>query len=245
MTLLQHTGNTDNAGATSVAKAFAAAVTAGSLLVCIVNSGGSFAATPVTDSNGNTWHQVGTTNGPNADSQIMAMFYAWNANAGATTVTVHWVSTGNDTFSILEFSGILASSDPLDVQNTLKTGSTATGANAITSNSVTPGTANGLAIAAMSDTSGTAPTTTAGTGWTDGDNQPGINAATASVDVEFKVLSGTPATSATWTISVAAHNYQALIAVFKPAAAVPTMGYLRRNRLRPRPFGPPAAARRR
>ncbi len=100
----------------SAALAYSASNQAGDLLLCYIESyGGSGTISSVTDSNGNTWSPVFNSSSNNFN-QPVALFYAYNASAGANTVTVHFtagVSTGG--VYVYEYSGVLSTANPLDV----------------------------------------------------------------------------------------------------------------------------------
>lgn len=96
---------------TSFGLAFDTNVTAGSLLVAVGR--GSDTIT-ISDNNSNTWTQISAAVANYGG--VGAMWYAYNANAGATTITIDTGSTYSDLcLSIAEFSGIVSASDPLDV----------------------------------------------------------------------------------------------------------------------------------
>jgi Putative Ig domain len=69
----------------------------------------------VTDSNGNTWNPVFNVSESTIGGSD-ALYYAYNAKAGANTVTVHFSgSTSHVDMSVFEYSGILSTANPLDV----------------------------------------------------------------------------------------------------------------------------------
>jgi hypothetical protein len=106
------TGNQSGYVTTPLNVALDNPVTAGNFIaLCIINNGGS--ASP-TDSQGNTYIKVeeGTTGG----GAVSSLWYAYNVNGGATTVTVDMGASYTDTVIIIqEFDGVLSTADPLDV----------------------------------------------------------------------------------------------------------------------------------
>lgn len=84
---------------------------AGSLLIAIVNMNASGVLQSITDSNNNTWIQIGTFEA--SFGQQLGMFYVSSCAPGPNTVTIVFSGAGaNLTFALLEFSG--GSVAPLD-----------------------------------------------------------------------------------------------------------------------------------
>jgi hypothetical protein len=99
---------------TSLAATFDTNVTAGNLLVACIGAGNR-TDWVITDNRGNTWTKVrdGAAGGT---TRYGAMWYCWNAVAGATTVTASTVSLAADiSLVIREFSGVDAAANPLNV----------------------------------------------------------------------------------------------------------------------------------
>lgn len=95
------------------AKAFPSAVSAGSLLVCAIDlEVDSATITSVSDSKGNPWTAIGTLQQQLPVGGACQIYYAFNAIAGATTVSVT-PTTGQSVIAIHEYSGIDTVS-PLD-----------------------------------------------------------------------------------------------------------------------------------
>lgn len=92
--------------------AFDSDVTAGSLLVCIVAGYGGVGPAAVSDDVNGAWTRAATAVGTDSVGQL---FYVWNAGAGPTTVTFNGSYPDNDRkLTIIEYSGVKTSADPLD-----------------------------------------------------------------------------------------------------------------------------------
>jgi hypothetical protein len=101
--------------ANSVTCAFPKNVTAGSLIVvCVSQYGGTIMNSSSISDGVNTYHLVGTVTSYTGDAQQrLAIYYAYNVAAGATTITFTGTSTPSISLAIHEYSGI-STSDPLD-----------------------------------------------------------------------------------------------------------------------------------
>lgn len=110
-TLVQSKASVSTGYTASRAVTFDSNVTAGSLIVVVVRADDPIT---VTDNNSNTYTQIAAAVANYGGEG--AMWYAYNANAGATTVTAS-STPGSSDFSVVvkEFSGVLATADPLDV----------------------------------------------------------------------------------------------------------------------------------
>lgn len=119
-------------GASSRNLAFVSDVTAGSLIVVAISSSHSISS--VTDSRGNTYTEAVPYNAHN-----IAIWYAQNAFAGATTVTVNYSgSTSYDSVAIHEYSGV-ATSGALDTTASFSSfGSISAGTDSFTTSNITP-----------------------------------------------------------------------------------------------------------
>lgn len=109
-------GSIQGSGSSSIAKAFGSAVTAGNFLVVTSSQGSTNNNHTIADTNGNTWFTAVTRSvsfGGIID-QRSTIFYAPNAKAGATTVTVSGTNVSD--IGIAEYSGLLTAS-PLDGTN--------------------------------------------------------------------------------------------------------------------------------
>lgn len=101
------------AGSTSLSLAYSSNVTAGNALIVCFFVDGNASSYSVTDNNGNVWAEAIVNISPTLG--LTSCWYATNANAGATTVTVSEIGGTWDyvSMSILEASNISAVS-PLD-----------------------------------------------------------------------------------------------------------------------------------
>ncbi len=177
-----------------------------------------FTTSSVTDNQGNTWIRA-TQGTRTAGGTRPAIFYAYNINEPSGTFTITVAPTIGGTRALVgaavEYSGVLATSDPLDAVAPANTGtSTAptTGTTAVTSQ------ANELAAASMVisvDGAITSPsgytarvTETDNTNWLAGEG-------------DDKILSATGAQSASWTTNSGA--WSASLATFKAAPASRTL----------------------
>ncbi len=136
--LVQTTGATETKAATALTATFPASTASGHLLVLAASvfTGTTNRITSVTDSAGRSWTRIGTyaASGHNSDGEL---WYSANAPA-VTSVTARTKSSSVMAISVLEFSGVLATS-PLDA---------ATGASASsTKPSSGPATATGADLA--------------------------------------------------------------------------------------------------
>lgn len=102
----------------SVALAYTTNNTKGNLLIAYIEFfGGGATLTSITDSQGNSWNPVFSLP-TNNFGQPVYLYYAYNAKAGANTVTANLSgSATSGGFYIYEYSGIVSSEDPLDVQS--------------------------------------------------------------------------------------------------------------------------------
>jgi hypothetical protein len=152
-------------GTTSTARAFASNVVAGNILIAAISAGGLVGSVPVssvTDSQGNTWNQVGTaTQAPAGD--YIQIFYAIAGSSAANTVTANFPgSSQGDTLTIFEFSG-----NGTTLASLLNTSSSNSGtSNAPAAGAVTPSADGCLFFAAEVDSANDAVTITAGTDFT-------------------------------------------------------------------------------
>lgn len=189
-----------NSGAN--AKAFTSNVSAGSVLIAdIYLSDGAATVSSVTDTNGNTWAAIGSIQVMNGAGLI---YYAKNATAGATTVTVT-PSTGGTHVLLHEYSG-LDTSAPLEANVSATGTSTATadsGAATVTAGSLVHGFIFALRVI------------TAGSGFTERTNDAFFN----DVESEDRTAPG-GSVNVTATLADATGTWAAFLAAFKlPAAA--------------------------
>jgi len=202
---------TNDAGATTIARAFTTSVAAGNLIVAAV-SWGSSATLSCTDSQANVY-AVATTQHDSVNNQSLGICYAANAKAGTTTVTATFSSSASyRRLLIHEYSGI-AQASPVDVvAKNLANGTTS--ANAITSTAVMTTTNGDLIFGAVMDDDGVTGIT-AGTGFTQ--RQSVNNKDLASEDL-VQALAGSIAATQTFAAS---HRYLAQLVAFKAGSSVP------------------------
>jgi hypothetical protein len=190
VTLVQHTKYNSGISVPSVTLGFNAANTAGNWIGVVVYGGqGSSHLFTVTDSNGNTYRRALTQGNPLADATL-GIYYAENIKAGPNTIKVQPDSAGYIRLSILEYSGIAATSS-LDV--------TASAQN-------TPGTPNSGSVSTTAngdlllgaEITGDASSIVAGPGYTIEDEVP-LPGTRLTVEVQVQPAAGP--TSATITSS--------------------------------------------
>lgn len=91
---------------------FGAGTSAGCLIVATVFSTTNVAGT-ASDNTGNTYH-VAVDYWDTSTTTRITLLYAYNCAAGTTTITASVTGAANMTLFISEWSGVLATSDPLD-----------------------------------------------------------------------------------------------------------------------------------
>lgn len=208
---VQGANYTSDSGSASLVQAFPTNVTAGNFIVaaaswdsatttvmsCSDNRGNSYTVV-------NVWNYVG-------DGQTLAICYAPNVAAGATTVTA--ALGGGAAFRrmvISEYSGV-ATSNPVDVYTGVTGSSSVTTTDGVTSGSVTTTLNGDLIFGAVMDTTGS-------TGITPGTGFLGRGYAnTKDLVVEDKQLPTAGSAAATFTFSTASQRYNAAIVAFKAA----------------------------
>jgi len=201
--------------ALNLTAAFPTSISSGSLIVASVSSWPNKpAATAIKDSHSNAFILAGAIRQTSGKSYT-ALYYAKNFSLGADTLTytTSGSSGGQMSLAIAEFSGINVSTTPLDA-SAGGSGSSATP----TSGNMAPSVPGDLVIGAGTHDLSTV--TTAGAGFTmiavateDGDNHQ-------TLDMEYELLSGTPAVAATFTLAASAPWAQAG-ALFKAASLGP------------------------
>lgn len=220
---VQHPTRAATAGSgTTQSKAFASNNTAGNLLVAVVSWATTDRTPTVSDSQGNTWTEIGTHfYDINANiEEGLAMFYAKNCKAGANTVTVNYGGTCTDRVLVIaEFSGA-DTSNPLD--GTAGQGSTndnlhaGSGSNNATSTAITPS-VDGCLLLGACVVVNINPTIANGTGFTSLDSLDNFDTFVAQ-EVEY-MIQGTKGSQAATFTTDEGNTYHARVAVFKPAAA--------------------------
>lgn len=197
---------------TTLALAFGSNVTAGSMLCAHINA--THGVSGVADSRSQTYTAaVSVTDGA---TYTLATYYFLNTTGGACTVTVTFA--GAITYASLqvaEYSGI-ATSAALDQFASNSQTAPGTGANAITSGSVTPTTNGQLILGWTTALTVGAGTVSAGTGFTGRVNVFGDTL------FEDQVQGTAGAIAATFTGTNAASDYITLISTYKELAASTT-----------------------
>jgi hypothetical protein len=192
ISLVQKASNVSTS-ALSLATTLSSSVTSGNLIVVSVSGWPNLpAATPVTDSLGNTYSIAGNVLVSNG--AYSAIYYAKNVRAGTDTVTVNTVKTGGQiSMVVAEFSGVDTLS-PLD-----RTAGTVGSGTAPSSGTMTPTLSGELVIGSGTHNGSTI--TSSGTGFsmiaiaTEDSNthQP--------LAMEYKVLSDAAQTSSTFSLA--------------------------------------------
>jgi hypothetical protein len=203
---VQHTSINQSSSVASQALAYVSNVTLNDLLIVIARCG-SIVSTTVTDTQGNTWHNL-TYQSISAFGSLQISWAIANAT-GANTVTVTPDASSTIRMAILEYSGNPTSS-PVDAENNTQTGTSTAAA----ATSITPAAANELVIGAVvvngSDTF------TAGANFALVEQVPA--APSTKLGVEEWIQTTATATTAPQTFG-ASNQWMAAIAVFKAAAA--------------------------
>jgi hypothetical protein len=199
------------AGTTSSTLAYSSNVTNGSKLIVFVFDGGGLGTTiGVSDNLNGSYTNIKQGNLA-TDHDTCAVFYCDNTHSGsAPTVTV--TGTGLSGFAIHEFTGLATGGlDQSAFQNT-------SGTSATSGNTGTTTTASELVFAAVG-TSGSGDTLTAGTGYTQMENNPGGHLLT-----EYKVVSSTGAFAGTFTLSPS-DEYAAFCCTFAATSGTQSFSY--------------------
>jgi hypothetical protein len=213
---VQGAGATNQASATSIARAFTTSNTAGNLIVVAVTWDGS-ASMSCADSQLNAY-ALATTQYDGTNNQTLAICYAANIKAGANTVTATFgASSSWRRMLIHEYRG-LALTSPVDVV-AKNVASGTTGADAITSTAAVTTVSGDLIFGAVMDDAN--PTTiTAGTGFT---QRQALNSTDLATEDLVQTTAGSIAATHTFG---AANRYLALMVAFKPGGppnAAPTV----------------------
>lgn len=207
---VQSTGIAQDPTATTIARAFSSNVTAGSLIVASI-AWDTTNTTSVTcsDTQGNLFTTL-TVYNDTTTKQALTVCYAPNAVGGADTVTATFGATSiSRRIIISEYTGV-ATGSPVDVTTGQGGIVGTTGADAITSGTVNTSQGSVLVYGAVEDTSGST-TVTAGTGFTQRSTLNGVEMA-----VQDRILGSAGTTASTNTFG-AAHRYDAIVVVFRPA----------------------------
>ena len=196
---------TNDAGGTTIAKAFTTSNVSGNLIVAAVSWGNNSAVT-CSDSQGNSY-AVATTQYDSTNNQSLAICYAANVKGGANTVTARFGSSaGYQRLLIHEYQGVALNS-PVDVVAKNVANGT-TGSNAITSTAAITTVSGDLIFGAVVDDSGAFTTMTAGTGFTQRQSN------NFDMTTEDLVQTAAGSVAATQTFG-ATHRYLAQMVAFK------------------------------
>lgn len=90
--------------------AYTSTVTANNLLVAVSFGYNSGQTPSVTDTRGNTWHQIGTFQPRGGDTYGLIMYYTVNGSTGSNTVTISGLSSAFPGMWVMEFAGNATSS---------------------------------------------------------------------------------------------------------------------------------------
>lgn len=212
VTHVQTNGVTNNTSSTSVAQSFSSNVGAGNLIVASLSFSTSTGATlsQCSDNRGNVYY-VATYTVDSTTNRALAICYAPNAAAGATTVTATFSAAATTRRLILnEYRG-LQGDNVLDIISTnMATGTTA--ADNVTSSAATTGNAGELIFGAVLNT-GADTTITAGTSFT---QRAFLNNKDMAVQDRIQAAAGSVASTQTFG---AARQYLAHMVTFKPSTA--------------------------
>jgi hypothetical protein len=203
---IQRNGAEGN-GVSSLSVPFAAATTAGNMIIAFVRMSTTYQTVTVTDSAGNSYADA-VSQAHNADGSQVHIFYAPRIRGGSDTVTVTFSGINNHPFvAIYEYSGVTTLDSTAHAQGSDTHPNSGTTAQASSPNELIFG---GLGLPSSSGV-----TVTAGpAGWTlelQDTNQFGSRAAT-----EDGIINNLPGPfDATFSLSGAA-NWASIVASFKP-----------------------------
>jgi hypothetical protein len=205
-------GNAGNYANTD-AQTFTSNVTVGSLLVMCITSGAADTIASVADTRGNTWTLVSAA--ASADRSTW-LYYAANAVAGATTVTVTYTSGQNPDSAMIirEYSGV-ATTSPLDVSAVGNDGTAYNQAHSTAATSTTTGASDLVVVAG--GVSAASPTYAAGSGYGNLVSQAGFDLYTSSV-MEDQILTAAGAQTGAYSTTSYVRG-EAIVAAFKAASA--------------------------
>ena len=209
---VQSNGLSDNASLATIAQSFASNVTAGNFIVASISwqPVGGLTSVTCTDNQGNSYATVNVWNDA-TQVRALAICYAPNAKAGATTVTA---TIGNGAVAmpfrriiISEYSGV-ATIAPLEANTGVGGAVATTATDAVTSGAVTTALNGDLIYGAVKDTTSTT-TIAAGTGFT---QRFSLNGKDMAVQDLQQSVAGSIASTQTFG---ATHRYDAGMAVFR------------------------------
>jgi hypothetical protein len=146
-------------------------------------------------------------------SPQIGIWYKENASSGNHSATINFAASSYAAASIIEFSGVKASSSLANTNSNTGTGTNAGGNSAGAANTV----ASAVAIAVCTATDdGSLPSnlsSPATTGYSVVDNEPS-GAVHCAYDISYKILSSIASETASWTWTSNVMDWEAGIAVF-------------------------------
>ncbi len=220
--LVQSTAPQSGTGLTQIVKSYTSNVTAGSLLVMLVEFGSSKTITGV--SGCGTWAEGRTQV---AGTERISLWYALNVAGGACTVTTTFSAALNfGSLVLAEYSGVAASS-ALDVSASQTQLTPGTSSNGITSGAATTTSDKDLIIGMTMAYEGLGNAISAGTSFTC--RQKFFTSACANAAdsmYEDRILATAGSVAATFTGTNANENMVSLMVAFKPAAIGATEWFL-------------------
>jgi hypothetical protein len=212
--LVQATGATETAAASSLTAGFSTKTTAGDLLVLSAGlyTGATNQITSVTDSAGRSWTRIGryAASGHNSDGEL---WYSANA-ASVTAVTVHTKSAVVTAISVQEFSGVMTTS-PLDTASGASASSTTP-----SSGATTPTVPGDLAVGFIAGHGSKQIITGTATGYTALPQQTSSAAHAVTVVAGYRTVSTIAAQAFTGRTGTAMY-WAAGVALFRPATPPP------------------------
>ncbi len=207
ITLLQSNA-VQGAGTRSVSLPFAAANTAGNLIIAFVRMSTTSQTVALTDTAGNSYVDA-VSQAQTADGHQIHILYAQNIKGGANTVTAAFSATNNHPWlAIYEYSG-LSKTNPLD-QTAHAQGSSASPSTGLTG---TTSSTTELLFAGVGLVSNYSGTVTAGAGFT----LQMQNTASSRAANEAEAVTAAGSYSGTFSLS-AATNWSAVVATFAAAS---------------------------
>ena len=194
----------NDGGGTSMSATLANAVKAGNTLIVVVSWGDKNAPSLTASDDAGNVYKIATSAFDSRNRQGLAILYALNAKAGASKTTVSLgANLGYHRLIVTEYSGISS----LD-KTAMKTGTSTTSANSVTSGNVTTTAANELIFGAVMDDAGQN-NITAGSGFT---QRSYVN--NKDLACQDKIQAAAGSTAATFTFSTR-HDYLAQVVTFK------------------------------
>lgn len=178
------------------------------------------AGTAPAPTGGGTWARIGTVQLDGGHNQDQTWFWT----IFTSSITSISIAGGGAPVAAASTYAEFASStgwnaSPLDTSDTTHAVfSSTTSANAEVSTNITPAAAGELIVSAISDSNGTAPTFTAGTGFALAVAEPGAAGANGGGAIEWKT-GAAGSQNATWTMDKTGDAGFVQIAAFKPVAA--------------------------